>query len=939
MILRFFFIILLLGSWVPLGKAAAHSAYVDLKGPWEFYWQSLLRPSDPLPPSSGSLMMDRYWNDFVQDSGLKTPFAGFASYRLVLPDLEPRPDGYSLTFKHAGSAYRAFAYPLEHPERALDVSAGHVGSNPRETHVSRNWQTLSFHPSERGSWVILVQVANFHIPFGGVRYTPVFSEGTAYLKDHQIQQLGTFLCTGVMVSIAFYSFMMFWRRREDKPSLFLCGVATLASLRTIALSPFLCDLFPDSAWLYSFQWRNEYLIASPAVALFMFLLSHNLGIPLPRFVVLASIWINIAVISLISGSSLMFYLQNRFWIFLSLALHMSVCLTLMYKAVRENKDGAQLVFWSSMIPGLAVIHDLFVGFGYISHPWLVQYGFAAFLIAQSQLVATRSARAYAQAKILAENLKEKNAEIIAFNSNLENLVESKTREIKSILDHVPQGILMIGRGALVASEYSANLPEIIGQSEIAQRSVMDLIFLRTDLSPDKNDQLLQSITASVGESSLSFELNADKFPTQFVLTTSRGAVALKATWSPITNPQDEVDFLLLTVLDVTLERQLEQQSREQRRELEIVHQLLNVEPKKVAQFFHTSYPLLEENRRLLSLPFDLHDTALIRSMFVNIHTVKGSARTLGFQELADKLHTLEETYQQILREGAIADPEQLRREQGEAIAFMDEYRQINGQKLNRSETGQSVSVDRSFLEKFYGFLRRLMVADTRSPVSVSRQARDYLGLIEGKIYEPLVDVFEAYKERAVKIAKDIGRETPLFDFQVLALHVPNEYVTILDNCMIHILRNALDHGIETVAERLASGKPQAGTIRVRSRYEDETLSLWISDDGRGLAVDRLRQRALELRLIDEKASLAAIADTIFAPGLSTAHAVTIHSGRGVGMGAVRGFLQRIQGSIELEFDSGKMENNRLAFAILIRLPLKLSLEDHKKNLKRLPDAG
>jgi chemotaxis protein histidine kinase CheA len=133
----------------------------------------------------------------------------------------------------------------------------------------------------------------------------------------------------------------------------------------------------------------------------------------------------------------------------------------------------------------------------------------------------------------------------------------------------------------------------------------------------------------------------------------------------------------------------------------------------------------------------------------------------------------------------------------------------------------------------------------------------------------------------------------------------------------------VDHGLETADERQAVGKPAIGRIDLKASVEEGRFVLALSDDGRGLALAKIRQRALERSLIDDKQALTdqQVADLIFLPGFSTAEVVTEVSGRGVGMDAVRDFLSRESGDIQLRFSSVTDAGAQYrAVEFLIRLP-------------------
>ncbi|MFC3149889.1 chemotaxis protein CheA [Litoribrevibacter euphylliae] len=141
--------------------------------------------------------------------------------------------------------------------------------------------------------------------------------------------------------------------------------------------------------------------------------------------------------------------------------------------------------------------------------------------------------------------------------------------------------------------------------------------------------------------------------------------------------------------------------------------------------------------------------------------------------------------------------------------------------------------------------------------------------------------------------------------------------------MVHLVRNSLDHGIETPEQRVAAGKPETGTITLNAFHQGGNIVIQIIDDGKGLDVDRIRNKAIERGLVSESDRLSdeQIHELIFHPGFSTADVISDISGRGVGMDVVRRNIQELNGSVEVESVSGQ------GSTFTIRLPLTLAILD------------
>jgi two-component system chemotaxis sensor kinase CheA len=141
--------------------------------------------------------------------------------------------------------------------------------------------------------------------------------------------------------------------------------------------------------------------------------------------------------------------------------------------------------------------------------------------------------------------------------------------------------------------------------------------------------------------------------------------------------------------------------------------------------------------------------------------------------------------------------------------------------------------------------------------------------------------------------------------------------------LVHLVRNAIDHGIELPTERYAAGKPSEGLLRIAASQEGNSIVIRIQDDGKGIALSKIKAKALSKGLISE-AELAGmepreVVNLIFLPGFSTAEKVTDVSGRGVGMDVVRTNIRKMNGTVEIESEEGK------GSLITIKLPLTIAI--------------
>jgi two-component system chemotaxis sensor kinase CheA len=188
--------------------------------------------------------------------------------------------------------------------------------------------------------------------------------------------------------------------------------------------------------------------------------------------------------------------------------------------------------------------------------------------------------------------------------------------------------------------------------------------------------------------------------------------------------------------------------------------------------------------------------------------------------------------------------------------------------------------------------------------------------------ESVRDALSGVLDSLPSLASELGKPAPVVHIDDNGHRLRGAAGRTLNDVFMHLLRNSMDHGIETAETRSAQGKTPAGTIGIDVGVDRGALQITLSDDGRGLALERIRGIALERGWIraDEPLGDEAIAEFIFRPGFSTAETITEVSGRGVGMDAVRDFLERENGRIELRFTDDRKGAAFRQFQTIVCLP-------------------
>lgn len=547
-------------------------------------------------------------------------------------------------------------------------------------------------------------------------------------------------------------------------------------------------------------------------------------------------------------------------------------------------------------------------------------------------------------RVPVERMDEIGLSIVAFNAMIGKIQESsqqlkqKTADIQAMMHYIPQGILTVMDGNKVHPEFSAYLETILETKDIAGRDLMELVFADSNFNAEILSQVEAAVSASIGEDGMNFEFNEHLLVGEVEKKMPDGRVKiLDLNWSPITDDKDTVVRLMLCVRDVTELKALAAAAGQQKRELDIIGQILAISQEKFAGFIDGSVEFLVENKKIIeevgAAPQSTPDPELVTQLFRNMHTIKGNARTYGLLHLTNMVHEAEQSYDELRKNpDALWDQEKLLAELASATSAIDEYVHINRVKLGRTGPGRRAGVEKYLMVQKQDIQDALDIMDDavrgkdleqmRSAYQRVHNMLQMLGTVRVR------EALEGIVESLPSLAKELAKEPPQISIDDHNVVLRTQIVDLLKNVFMHLYRNSMDHGIESRPERVAKGKAAAGHIQLDVSLVGGRLLLTLRDDGRGLGVERIKQKALQNGLITPTQELSAqeIAQLIFLPGFSTAEQVTEVSGRGVGMDAVQSFVQREEGTIELRLLSETSAHGYQPFETVISFPSKLAVQ-------------
>lgn len=443
----------------------------------------------------------------------------------------------------------------------------------------------------------------------------------------------------------------------------------------------------------------------------------------------------------------------------------------------------------------------------------------------------------------------------------------RSQALHRIMDHVPYGLFTVTPELTLSAGYSRACAALLGTdaTDLQGASIIDVLGLEGRAAED-----LACLLEQVFTDVLPADVSLAQLPSRIAL----GTRILSLTTSVIRDVAGEIEGVLFSALDVTA---LEAAQRE----IEATRAAIGVLEDR-DRFERVALSYLEQLEQLAQDVDSPDGQARIRR---ELHTFKGEFGMFGQREVVAHLHRTEDA-------GRIraADLHDLRE------AF--EARLRDNDHIWRIRRGPPAthSVDPEALERLVALSRDAGDLHTLR-TAVLRFATEAAGIRAAAMVGPLA-------ESCRRLATRLGKSATL-TFEGGDVRVPEAHTAVY-RVLPHLLRNALDHGIEPPEQR--GGKPPTAVLTLRIARTPAGFELRFSDDGRGIAVDALTDRAvrtgrltqLEAAAMDDAARL----QLIFEPGLSTATETTEVSGRGIGMSAVREVVEAVGGTVSIDSESG-----------------------------------
>ncbi len=469
------------------------------------------------------------------------------------------------------------------------------------------------------------------------------------------------------------------------------------------------------------------------------------------------------------------------------------------------------------------------------------------------------------------------------------IAEAAARARREIMDNSGQGFLSFGLNLLVEEEYSLECETIFQTKEIAGNSIDSLLFA-SPCSEQKDfaNNLMRILSETKAKRRRLF---LSLMPREFLLDDRH----IKVSYRLLSSQR-----MMLILTDVTKQRALEHAVELERSRLAFIvssikNRVLIFESVKEFQ------ELLQDISGASDTPPEQLEEVL-REIYRKIHTAKGNFALLDFVYLPRELHTAEFHLAHWLEDGdldqdPLASMPDVRALQQAVDADCAMIREALGDEYFDGKGNLTIPV-----EKIQGLMQLGEMILSRYGEAIDGRTAELVRELHRIRYVELSSLLEVYPRLVQQLAVRLDKEVSLFQIEGPSIRVDPERFGPFARALVHVFRNAIDHGIESPDKRLEAGKEVAGKIRCWLDLQGQNIKMVISDDGQGIDLEVLRKNAEERGL---KSAVDDPTELIFMDGISSKQEASDLSGRGVGLAAVKASVEALGGHIRVESESGK----------------------------------
>ncbi|MBH47165.1 MAG: hypothetical protein CME71_03240 [Halobacteriovorax sp.] len=477
----------------------------------------------------------------------------------------------------------------------------------------------------------------------------------------------------------------------------------------------------------------------------------------------------------------------------------------------------------------------------------------------------------------------------SFNQMLD-VIEEKDSNINSLLTALPFGLFYFDNTGTISIERSQSTLKLFKEFD-QYKTIIDFFNAH-----QVKTEMTEKIVGIIFKNQLPFESAVNLFPKRIVVNEGDRKLQIELSFKKKLNSDNKVEKVIVIAEDITkeVEALAKNQSLTEKvgrvskasEDIESFREFLQA-ANQLFLNINKAVQKLGENSKLVDLRRDLH-------------SLKGLVEVYGFSTCSKQIHHIET----ILSDTDFAEKlDELKEQTSQSIATFKEH---------SDDIVAILAIDQSDELKLVDINK----ISTIKKLAEQSQIPDLVKAVQSLNKFPLNKVFKKYVSYTNQVVQSLGDKEAALLFNPSSDEITYEEGRMLDSALVHIIRNSIDHGIESTAAREKASKSRVGAVNISCTREKGSLNFLIQDDGKGINADLLAQKATEKGLWSEeqlsKASHDEKVNLIFASSFSTKEEVSELSGRGVGMDAVKDLVESLGGQIAVETSLGLGTNFKIS---------------------------
>ena len=678
-------------------------------------------------------------------------------------------------------------------------------------------------------------------------------------------------------------------------------------------------------YVWNYPWlNNNFLVLLSGLILFSLTLFSitflKINNKTPKIYTILKTFAITSLLLVPSSFIIPYSIGTKFWVLTSLLLLPTILFIGIYK-IKQGYRSAKYFVSAFVFTIVGTFVGLLGVVGILPNIFIIDYapivGTALQLVLLSMGLADRFNLMQEESLKIEREAKEMQER---YANNLSKEVEKRTKElfeeknsVANLLDNMGQAVFTIDIDGVIQSKAVSKHSQKVFNQDIKGKNFYDLVFPNLSKTSEDFSTLKFALTTCIGGDNFQWELNKDLFPEKATIKVKGKRKTLSIALNGIYKG-DFIDEIMMTITDITEKESLEAEKfirelEENKRSL-VMQELaapegkdLSFHSKDIKRFLFSTINLINKNITILKTLKNNKEISedQTEELFRNIHTIKGNARMHSMTNLSGLIHKVESNLSNLSNskqldskvfESIIKEIEKIHKE-------FEYYKKIAKEVFSIS-TSKAPTEESIFTRVYYKTVTNLKESITQYLGEPTEKNLEKLKSAQKNLTKtPFLTHLSSFNQMVEEISKSLKKKVN-YSFEGDEGFVDDKTFNLLNDSIIHILRNSIDHGIEEDRK----DKKNEASLKVSLKKSGDFFTISIKDDGQGIdghkissiAVDKKLKTLKEVSEMTEEEKV----NLIFLPGFSSSHTITDLSGRGIGMDVVKTNIQKLGGNVKVK---------------------------------------